>query len=558
MLVGMIMESRGKIGALLGVGISLSLIISGALGAQGLAGGEWRYSYPRLKCDSPEERAFDKSQCRKSYYSQFYRQQCQLIAQYFVQDRYQVDCYHNYHHYNAFAYLKQYKRHQLLNGHDREIRIGGFNFFHPTNGKTLFKDLALVATIIDREFDLLAGLELIPVRNQQFIHNSRMDAYIKYYQEILETMSLTEIERFGIVQNIERAKFSYIAPGYIKILTELRKRDPHWALIMSAQPESAKPRDQKEFVGYYYRASAVKPVPNKYCSREVSLAFGKKYLGRPYGCIPWFNKKINRAFSRRPFIANFKSGNFRFTMVSSHVTFNSPLPSNIQAMADILTPAFGISDYKLFGSRKGMTKNNYARWAEVKLTLEMMQVMRKKYRAKNIIYVADFNLEKKAAVWDKVLSSFPGGKLYIEQATSLSMTGGYASNFDHFIFDPTQVTACVQANGRVAVGRVDFFTTGYITQRINREDYTDIIWENFMHEFDGKWQTRGIIQDSKNSWLYKAKAPPTLVPYQAKVDKYQKSFKKITQPQEKLDTIYNRYIKVLSDHVPIYLRCRIQ
>ena len=526
------------------------------------------YQFPHLQCNSKNEELFDKSECRKVYWNQTYRQQCESIAAYHVQGKYQVDCHYNYHHYNSSASLKAYQKKKLLNSpKHRKIRLGGFNMLHPGSEKTLFKDFELLALIIDNEFDLLTGFELIPVNSKQFQHNNRISVYILYYQEALKALELNQKlskekkrqQKLKITEDIKRAKLSYILPGYLKILKRLRKRDPHWALLMSPRAESSKYWHQKEFIGHYYRASVVRVATNTFCSQEVSKAKGAQYLGTPFACIPSFDKKINQAFSRKPFIADFESGHFRFTLIASHVIFNSPNPHNFpKKMADILRPSFQVDSYKSLPTGWGINAKNYARWAEVKLTLGLMDTMRREYGSKNIIYLADFNLEKKEPLWDDILSSsFPGGQVYVGDPTSLSPYKGHSKSYDHFIFDPTQTVRCVQEKGSVDSGHIDFFTTDYITERVGRRDYSELIWKNFMAEFDNRYQVSGITQDKQNKSLYLIKSPPKLKDYSIKKDKYEKKFqKKLLNPNPKFDTLYYRYIQVLSDHLPTYLKCR--
>ena len=316
---------------------------------------------------------------------------------------------------------------------------------------------------------------------------------------------------------------------------------------------------KRNLLAHYYRASMVRVATNTYCSQEISKSKGVQHLGKPFACIPWFNKKINKAFSRKPFIANFESGHFHFTMVASHIVFNSPTPHKFpKKMAHILRPSFQVDSFKSLPREWRINAQTYARWAEVKLTLELMESMRRDYGVKNIIYVADFNLEKKEFLWDDILSSsFPGGQVYVDNPTSLSPYKGHSKNYDHFIFDPTQTARCVQEKGFVDSGRIDFFTTHYITERIEQEDYNELIWENFMSEFDHKYQVRGITRDKENPSLYVVKGHPKLRPYSIKKYKYEESFeKKLLKPYPKFNTFYNRYIQVLSDHLPIYLKCR--
>ncbi|MCY4643358.1 MAG: hypothetical protein OXB88_01960 [Bacteriovoracales bacterium] len=520
---------------------------------------KWAYRVPSPECDSQKDFEFDKSECRKHYYNRWYRRECNSIANYHVRGDYEVECYHNYHHYNSLAHVRHYKESRIAKMRSNRIRIGGFNMFRPTTNQSLFKDMELLAQIIHREFDLLAAIELVPLHRKQWQLNNRIDGYIRHYNKILNTEELSEDERNGITQNLERAMFSYIVPGYIKVLEHLRKLDPNWALLLAARPESSRPEDTKEFVGYYYRASMVRPRPNKFCAQEISLTTGRKHLGHLYACLPWFDEKINRVFSRKPFIADFESGNFRFTMVSSHIIFRSPPVSNKEMMAAILSPAFHVTDYRAFPRGSGITSRNYARWAEVKLTLELMQTLRKQYGIKNIIYAADFNLLKKFPLWTEILKSFPGGEIYIDTPTSLSAMNGPINDYDHFIFDPSEVDPCVGKGGKVDAGVIDFSDRDYITERVFHVDYEDWVWKNFLKEFHGKWTVYGVFQNGIDSALYTVRPPLRLDPYWPKIEYYEDKFQsEFVSPNGKFDAFFNRYIKALSDHFPIYLNCRIK
>ena len=517
------------------------------------------YDVPHLKCSSKEQADFDKSPCRKAYYTELFRMQCQSIADHYVQGDYRVNCYDNYHHYNAQAFREHYKKEKIAKGKRRkEVRIGGFNMLHPTNGRTMFKDLHLLSKIIDKEFDLLAGLELISNTAKDLQHNNRLNAYIKYYSEVLKTREMTAKQRAKIESGLKRAKSSLIVPGYAKILRRLRKLDPSWALIMSSRGESLRVNGQKEFVGYYYRARMVRPMPNKFCSQELSKVRANSKMGKLAACTPWFNKRINKAFSRRPFIADFESGAFRTTMVASHVIFKSPPKDEGNRMAEVMMPAFQVNSYEEFPRGEGIDGSNYARWAEVKLTLDLMQDMRKNHGIKNIIYVADFNLESKEHLWRHVLKSFPGGKIYIEGPTSLSLTHGPSSNYDHFIFNPSQTTRCVGEDGHVDANRIDFFTTDYITDKIAENGYTDSLWKRFIARLKGRQQTSGITVHKSLPYRYVIEEEPLLEAYPLKKDEHLKNFdQKIVNPAPSIDTIYNRHVNALSDHFPVSLSCRV-
>lgn len=491
-----------------------------------------------LNCPNSTDENFDKSACRIRFYNQSYKQQCESLAEYYVKDQYRVDCHYNYHHYNSRAYRSLYRKKIAKQKRDR-IRLGGFNILHPVNGKTRFKDLELVAKIINHDFDVLAGIELIPNPKEDFGHNNKIDGFIQEQRAKIASGELSASEKREAEENIEKAINSYLAPGYLRILDHLRELDPSWALIISSRAESAKPNDQKEFTGYYYRSEVVKPVQNKFCTRE-----NVANKGTPFGCTPWFDRDINKAFSRRPFIASFESGDFKFTMVAAHIVFTSP--PKAQDMADVLRPAFGVSTLDGFPRGSGVTKETYARWAEVKLTLDLMEKMRKTYNVENIIYVADFNLEKEDSYWSELMKSFPNGQVYVDAKTSISPTSGYASNYDHFIFDPTETEECIN-NGSVDARRVDFFTEPHIKEYL--EDYYhlgngDWIMDRFMSRFEGKYQAGGRVGSLE------------LEPYEVDREKIEGRLKsQVLNPKKKLP---NLNIKIISDHVPVKMTCAIK
>lgn len=494
-------------------------------------------SQPTLDCKTKADEDFDKSECRVKYYNQTFRQQCLSLDEYVVDGDYKVECNWNYHHYNSSAFKYRYRKKIVLKK-NKDVRIGGFNILHPVNGKTRFKDMELVAEIIDRDFDVLAGIELIPVPKEEFKHNNKIDGYINEQRKLLKDSSLTSSEKEEINENIQKAINSYLKPGYFRILEHLRERDPSWSLIISSRAESAKPSDQKEFTGFYYRAEKVRPMKNKFCAAE-RIKYNK---GVEYGCTPWFNKDINKAFSRRPFIASFESGNFEFTVIAAHIVFSSP--KNEKLMANILRPSFGVSKYEgSFPRGSGVTKGNYARWAEVKLTLDLMTKMKNRYQVKNLIYVADFNIEKKMKYWEEVLKSYPGAQVYVDAKTSIDQNKGYSSNYDHFIFNPAEVTNC-EKNGKVDADRIDFFETKYIWDYVEDNYYIgngDWIMDRFMSRFKDKVEAHGRVGSLK------------IRPFRVDEEKI-----KTRLEQQLLDpskTNFNLGIKVISDHVPVKMTC---
>lgn len=501
-------------------------------------------------CPEVNEYEVEKSDCGVRFYTESFHEQCESLSEYYIQDDFSVECFHNYHHYNSDAYKRAYRTRNFRR--KDQVRLGGFNMLHPVNGKTRFKNLELVAEIIDKEFDVVAGIELIPVPKDEFRHNNKIDGFIREQRAKILSGELSTEERSEAEENIEKAIGSYLAPGYLRILEELIKKDDSWSLIISPRAESAKPADQKEFTGFFYRAQYVKPKSNNYCAREdVEIANNDNF-----GCIPWFDEARNRAFSRRPFVSSFESNGFEFTMVASHIVFTSPKDANLRA--DILFPAFGFTELGPLtqGPMRGagMTSANYARWSEVKLTLDLMKEMKESHGVKNLIYVADFNLEKfnettgeEYRFWNShVLPAYPGAQVYVTEKTSIDKNNGYSSNYDHFIFNPEEVTECVQRDGSVQAGRIDFFTTDYITNFVNdvyRPSNFEYVMDLFLSRFEDHYQAGGRVGNLK------------LSPFDTDESKIRDRLEDQLLGGDSTEA--NTMIKVISDHVPVYLNCNI-
>ncbi len=545
-----------------------------------------------LNCSNDEDMAFDKSDCRIEYYNQTFREQCISISDYHVknlENPYQVECHYNYHHYNSTAYTSKYSvpklRERIKSGKvNPQVRLGGFNMLHPMNGKTRFKDLDLVAKVINTEFDVLAGIELIPVTMDEYKINNGLHEFILEKQALIDSgkISLSEIKTTK--EDIKKAKAAYYIPGYVEILNKLRKLDDSWALILSPRAESAKPSDQKEFVGFYYRASKVRPTINDFCSLEKV-----ERKGNLFGCIPFFydvdlfykngvkkskkaiekerkddeiyianSKEKSKAFSRRPFIASFKSLDFEFTMVASHVVFTSP--SDPQLQAEVISPAFDkLSSYDQIKAYKGVTKTNFARWAEVRLTLELVDYLKTAYDQK-VIYVADFNLEKDNPHWEEALEKFPGGEVYIDEKTSIDSENGYASNYDHFVFNPNHVKECVQNDGTVKASIIDvmaidqnYYIYKYMQNKyVNQtQEGVDAIWKEFITPRRETLRVEGQKEKVLKKFMIE------------KEDDLVKSFaEKLVDRGMALSGNAKYYpdliVKTFSDHVPVKISCRIQ
>ena len=60
------------------------------------------------------------------------------------------------------------------------IQIGNFNLLHPGTDKTLFKDMGLVAELINKEFDVMAGVELVDVLATPKANNLLIQTYVYF------------------------------------------------------------------------------------------------------------------------------------------------------------------------------------------------------------------------------------------------------------------------------------------------------------------------------------------------------------------------------------------
>ena len=104
----------------------------------------------------------------------------------------------------------------------------------------------------------------------------------------------------------------YRLPGYLKILEQLHTLPggKAWSLILSPRGEGSELTSTPELVGYYYRSDLVQPKENPYCK-----SINKTNNNLSYACIVNMDRidlgvDNSKYFARRPFLAQFKAGNF--------------------------------------------------------------------------------------------------------------------------------------------------------------------------------------------------------------------------------------------------------
>lgn len=380
---------------------------------------------------------------------------CKVIDALLVRKKFNVGCYSNYQHYGPSS------KSLRSNG---SLRIAGYNLLHPGTSKALFKDYSLIAKIMNK-YDVVSGLELLGSVGHDEANNQAVLALLRESPNLIaslknlraktkneEKLRIIDAHLEKLTSDTNMAYSLYRAPGYFKILMALKSLDPSWALILSPRGDSALQGSVEEMVGFFYRANSVTPVINPHCNEYRDLKGGS-----PYACIlnlgPTFmGKDYTHTFARRPFMASFQSGNLKFSLVSMHVVFN--FSGDEIAQTKLMNDVFGVDAPSDLGP--GVNSTNFARFAEVKTTLNFMNRFRKKYNDKNIMFVSDTNIKSNNPYWPEVLKNFPGGSLLINEASTISParytsegveTNGVASSYDHFVLDKSAFPSC--DNGQV-------------------------------------------------------------------------------------------------------------
>jgi hypothetical protein len=395
--------------------------------------------------------------------------ECQIIKKLIIKKKYPTDCYTNY---QLFGQTNLYKESEAKKG----IKVAGFNIWNLGFNQSRFKDLEVIAAMMNN-WDLIGMVEIIPILGSRpggdGYNNKNIDRLVLQIEKLgsEKSLSIKDSEKLKTLKSARSdAEKLYRAPGYIKLLDELRKIDSSWSLILS--PRDLGVAGLKEMTGYFFRALKVRPQINEYCE-DVKI----KGEGVGYACVPTFNtdgimkKDYRPVFSKRPFMASFKSADFDFTMLAIHTKFRKPKP---ELGKIILKLAYGVDNYK---DVPGLRADNYYRFAETQTTLEFIHKMKQKYPSeKDIIFVGDFNLDGDEEYWDEAISRDRGAKLFIDTAkTSVSEhlidthsgteTHGRANNYDHFIFNDKNVTEC---DGKKAYVE-DFYKNTYTAKSILRK-----------------------------------------------------------------------------------------
>ena len=484
-------------------------------------------------------------------------EQCKKFKSYLIRSKFPVECDGQYLHFGPTS--------KTTIGRST-FRLANYNLLHPGTSKTLFKDYALMAKVMNT-FDLIAAQELLSVIGHDADVNTAIDDY-------LNNPNLSAAE-------ILSAKSIYRMPGYLKILLELKKLDPSWSLLLSPRGDAAILGSVEEFVGYFYRASVVKLKTNKYCEENVK---SKSNL-ESFGCIINLGVK-NKYISRRPFMASFTIGKTNLTLVSSHIVFN--FNGDDEAQTDLVKNVFGANSLEEVG--KGVNVVNFARVAEVKMIMEFIKKYSLKYNDSKVIFSADTNLNPDIEYWNDI-NAINNSTLLVNDPTTLSPqrynkageeTLGQANSYDHFLLNKNSINSC--DDGQVI---------NYVDSEFGKEiEKNYLIRKNSINLSSKKGKPYIYKDDLFDNENPNDETPPTKLDYPLTKAGEQRmnSFAQIFEQQllalktikndqivsdefqitERIDGLKNRlflkqltnsfyyrvYQELLSDHFPAYLTCK--
>lgn len=512
--------------------------------------------------------------------------ECERISEMVVHGRFDVECGELFQLYNKptrYTYRPK----------GPEVKIGSFNLYYPGSYKTIFKDFKLLAGLINR-WDVIGVQELLGVMGQDAKHNEDVLKFLNSgddlkaaYQAKLGEVSEEERDYWSekletLKSDLEKAPALYRGPGFLKLLEELRALDPSWALVVSPRAEAAQDTHVQEFSGFFFRGSKVKLRANPHCESERSEAKQAKYACLPNLRESFMGRDVGQIFSRRPFLASFQSSAFKFSLLTSHIVFTSP--SDDEMMRNILMPAFGVANYQELG--EGASKAKYARFAELKVILEFMNLYRQNYNDGKIVYLGDTNIEKDNPFWEKILPAYPGSDVFVDEPTTLTQrrytyrgeeTNALASNYDHFIYNSSELSECNDDAGVPRAHVFNYFNDSYLKQitskylirgdvsetlvSTTKEDEPDVdvtdfqsdyeVSENYVYRrdklmlnYDLELKSIHTIKDNKIVWD------------DYRYEELLEVFERRMFTEQLFDRTYYRFvIEAMSDHLPIALTC---
>ncbi len=467
-----------------------------------------------------------------------------------------VDCLTPYHHYHSDS-SKYYSYSEAMS--KKKVRIATFNVFQAGSTKTEFKDIPLMARVINN-WDVVGAVELVSNVGVKKRHN---DLIVAAIEAINDNPTLSYSQR---VKKVKLLKEQYEQPGYVEILLELRKLDPSWSLLVTPYGDGVDGATVKELSGYFYRARYVKPIKNDYCSNYVSKSSS-------FACYVQFEenfygKNVSSLLSRLPFMASFRSGRFDFSPIVTHTIYTPPKSKELRKR--ILKAAYGVSSLSSLNA-DGIRVDTYARFAEIKHILQFSKLYTQSFKENDVIVMGDFNLNADNPYWAKLLSKYSGVKIKVEEKTSLALsqfqddepTNGLTNNYDHFLVNEDKTSQC--DDKAAAFNFIENSIGTYIRKKYqvrSSRRYTRTIDGDEIKRFYISKDGREKLNQLKKDYRKKLASKYTVVNgqierrYPSTGEKVEDLERKLLEPQTYERTYYRFYQEVLSDHLPVYMNCR--
>jgi hypothetical protein len=402
-----------------------------------------------------------------------------------------------------------------------------------------------------------AQIKKIETRLATLNQNTLNEEQLEKIQQSNQQLGQTQAQMLEAKAKLNYYTHHYRLPGYLDILVELRKINPNWSLIVSPHGDAAQETHTQELVGFYYRADKVKPTQNLHCSNQ--------FQNPSYACYPnlyedYMGEDYANLFSRRPFIATFNAGKEDFSLLGAHVIFTSPRDSFIQS--SMLSRLFKFNSPQALGT--GINQDNYARFVEVKASLELKNKL-KEEGLKNIIYLGDFNLESRNPFWQEMMKDYPDLITLIDTPTSLTEiktqasnqpTLGLSNNYDHFIME----NDVFEKNCHDA--KVIDFINGPFAQQINQKYLirTFIPDQNSYQKINQASAIKSYRQNDLENWSqrfrFSLSRSGIITPHNTNIKKDKSQLiQRVFDSQLSERTYYRYFIQTMSDHLPIKLKC---
>lgn len=436
-----------------------------------------------------------------------------------------ADCTMNYVHFYPSSAAKKLNLQKRPAG---ELKIGSFNLFHMGDNQAPLKNFALIASIINR-WDIVGGQEFMPLAGDIATNNSILGQLVQD-------------------QNTKPIQFPYqnwrvVAPGYLRLLQELQKLDSSWALILQSTP--AGEGSTGEMAGFFYRSSSVELKEWDYCPSEKTINIKNNAPAKNLGCLVQVTEDRKKLISRTAFAAYFKSGNFDFVGLTSHIRFRADDDAgNRKTQMDEI--CLNNTDVK----KCSLPQDAIGRFYEVLAVAEQIASIKEKAKDKDVIFMGDFNLEilpKTIPYWKAALKKATGFMAFQTDPSTLSAPAKkLASNYDHFIFDPKQTTAC------------DSKTAHTYNLTASAKANNDPVLQKIGSYLKPETQQQWIVELTKNLDTLvhvqnKGDAPVRALNDKEKKD-YTDTYAEVFKRMQGND--YAVWPELISDHIPIEMSCR--